>query len=117
MKIRDLDKISDVLALAGPTGVNQVGGLSFTIDDPEELKQQAREEALKNAKTKAESLASIAGVRLGRLVSFSEDFYGAPVPVYRDFAAGQGYGGGGAPTVEPGSQDVIVNVTVTYEVL
>lgn len=119
VKIRDLDKIADVLGLAGQAGVNQLGGLSFTIDEQEDLKQNAREKALANAKAKAETLADIAGVKLGRLVSFSEsgnDYY--PQPVYFGEQRAYGLGGGdSAPSVEPGSQDIIVYVTVTYEVL
>lgn len=120
VKIRDLEKISDVLSFAAESGANNVSGLSFTIDEPEDLRQQAREEALLNAKEKAESLAKIAGVKLGRLVSFHENSYGGDVYYAKSFALDEavGLGGGGAaPSIEPGSQDILVNVTVTYEVL
>src|SRR5690606_26908355 len=50
VKIRDLDKIADVLGKAGALGANQIGGINFTIDEPEKLKEQAREEAIRNAK-------------------------------------------------------------------
>jgi len=50
VKIRDLDKISAVLAKAGDSGANQVGGLNFTFDDPENLRVQARNKAILNAK-------------------------------------------------------------------
>lgn len=121
VKIRNLDKIGAVLEMAGRLGANQTGGLSFTIDEPEKLKQQAREKALLNAKEKAEALAKVAGVKLGRLVSFTESS-GNAYPVYRDTSMSFGLGGAEkavapAPEVEPGSQDVIVNVSVTYEVL
>ena len=118
VKIRNLEKVGDVIEAAGGLGANQVGGLNFTIDEPEDLRQQARIKALENATEKAESLAATAGVKIGKLVSFSESA-GYEYPVYRDLAV-EAYGMGGgapAPKVEPGSQDVIVNVTVTYEVL
>lgn len=57
VKIRDLDKIGETISQTTAVGANQIGGLSFTIDEPEVLKQQAREKALKNAKEKAEALA------------------------------------------------------------
>ncbi len=119
VKIRDLEKIGSIVELAGQLGVNQIGGLDFTIDEPETLRQQAREKALANAKEKAEALAKIAGVKLGKLVSFMES--GSPIayPVYRDYSMkALGLGGSeSAPTVEPGSQDIIIDVIVTYEVL
>ncbi len=122
VKIRNLDKIGDIVDKAGSLGANQVSSLSFTIDEPEVIKQQAREKALINAKEKAEALAKVAGVKLGKLVSFTES--SSPVyPVYRDYAMKSDVAGMGgaealpAPTVEPGSQDVIINVMVTYEVL
>tara|TARA_Y100000310_G_scaffold344574_1_gene458077 strand:- start:4649 stop:5422 length:774 start_codon:yes stop_codon:yes gene_type:complete len=119
VKIRDLDKIGEVLSLAGSAGANQVSGLSFTIDDPEDLRQQAREEALANAKEKAEALAKVAGVKLGRLVSFNESGggYDYPMPMFAEAKAMDIGIGGAAPDIEPGSQDITVNVTVTYEVL
>jgi len=121
VKIRNLDKVGDIVDQAGQLGANQVGSLNFTIDEPEALKQQAREKALQNAKEKAEALAKVAGVKLGKLVSFTESGNGS-VPVYRDYAmksldAGMGGEAAPAPTMEPGSQDIIIDVMVTYEVL
>jgi uncharacterized protein YggE len=118
IKIRDLDKVGDVLDKAAGLGANQVGSLNFTIDEPEDLRQEAREEALAQAKEKAEALAKVAGVKLGKLVSFSETAATPYYPVYREMALDAGIGGGGgAPEIEPGSQEVEVTVTVTYEVL
>lgn len=124
VKIRNLDKVGDIVDKAGSLGANQVGSLNFTIDEPEVIKQQAREKALLNAKEKAEALAKIAGVRLGKLVSFTESGSGQPMPIYNNYAmkslaVGMGGDSAAAPAsaVEPGSQDVIIDVMVTYEVL
>lgn len=117
IKIRNLEKIGDILAAAGAGGANQVSGLSFNIDDPEKLRQEARIKALENAKEKAEALAKVAGVKLGKIVSFSE-YSEMPAPMYKAYE-GLGIGGGGemaAPTVEKGSMDIVVNVTVSYEI-
>lgn len=119
IKIRDLSKIGAILAAVGESGANQVSGVSFTIDDPEVLRQQAREKALENAKAKAEALANKAGVRLGKIVSFSE--YGsapAPMPYYaKGMALEMGGGGESAPDVQSGTLDIEVNVNVSYEIL
>ena len=89
------------------------------MEEQEDIGKQAREEALRQATEKAEALAKIANVKLGKLVSFSENGYVPSYSVYaRGVALDAGFGGAeAAPTVEPGSQEVQVNVTVTYEVL
>lgn len=121
IKIRNLDAIGTVLEKATANGANQIGGLNFTIDEPETLKQQAREKALEQAKQKAESLSKVAGVKLGRLVSFNENSSGG-YPIYSRLDMLKGLSSAGeaaapAPDIEPGSQDITVNVTVTYELL
>ena len=116
VKVRDLAKIGDVLAAVGELGANQVGGVNFTIDDPEDLRQQARLKGLEAAKKKAQALADAAGVKLGKVVGFSENAGYVPTPLY--YAKADGMGGGGAsPSIESGSQDVVVNVSVIYEIL
>jgi hypothetical protein len=117
VKIRETSKIDNVLKIAGDLKLNQVGGLSFDIDNPEVYKQQAREKALQNAKEKADALAKIMGVKLGKVISFSESgTMPTPYPVYaRQEALGIGGGEGTAPNVSPGSQDIIVNASVVYE--
>jgi hypothetical protein len=114
----NLDKLGTLIEAAGRVGANQVGDLNFTIDDPEVLSQQARVKALENALSKANELAKVAGVKLGKLVSFNEWTASPAVPMYREFSAvaSDGFGGGSAPTIQPGSQEVVVNVNVTYEV-
>lgn len=116
VKIRDTEKVDEVLKIVGDLKLNQVGGLTFDVDQPETYRQRARELALKNAKEKAEALASIMGVKLGKVISFNES---GSVPLYYDSymkteALGLG-GGGTAPSVSAGSQEIIVNASVVYE--
>lgn len=119
VKIRDLGKIGAILGAAGEVGANQVSGVNFTIDDPEALRQQAREKALDNAQAKARALAQKAGVRLGKLVSFSE--YTPEQPYMRQsFGLETGLGGGApapTPSIESGSLEINVNISVSYEIL
>lgn len=119
VKVRDLEKIGEVLSAATAAGANQAGGVSFTIDDPEELQAQAREEAITNAKEKAHELASQIGVTLGKLKRFNEGGALTPQPMYeRAMMSDIGYGGGGdGPVPMPaGEQEVIMNVTLQYEI-
>lgn len=118
VKIRDLDKVGDILARAGELGANQVGGVNFTIDDPSGLQDQAREKAISDAKEKAEQLARQLGLTIVKVVSFSESGGGLPPMPYfaRDLAVAEGIGGGPSPDIQTGSQDVISNVSVVFEV-
>ncbi|MEX1064059.1 MAG: SIMPL domain-containing protein [Candidatus Paceibacterota bacterium] len=114
VKIRDLDNVSDILDGAVTAGVNQVNSLSFQIDQPEELKKQAREMAIENAKKKADDLKEQLGIKLGRIVNFSESTGGFPI-FERAFDSSVGIGGGG-PTVPTGENEVVVNVNLTYQI-
>lgn len=119
VKIRDFKKIGEVLGGVAERGVNSVSGLSFTIDDRTMLENEARGEAIAQAKEKAKDLAKAGGFRVGRLLSIYDQGT-PPVPYY-------GYGMGGdaslelrkaavAPTIEPGSQEVYVTVSLSYEI-
>lgn len=118
VKVRDLDKVSDVLSAAVNAGANQAGGVQFTIDDPQGLRAEAREKAIKNAQEKAEVLADQLGVKIVKLQSFNEGGgYSPPMPYMAK--AMEGVGGGvedaGVP-LPPGEQEIQVNVSLTFEV-
>lgn len=120
VKVRDLKSISTVLDAAIKAGANQAGSVGFTIDDPEDLRQEAREQAIADAKMKAQKLAADLGVTLGRMQGFWEDqsYNGNYVMRAEAMDAGGGYGGGGpvAPPIPAGEQEVNVNVNITYKI-
>lgn len=118
VKIRDFAKIGDTLSGVVDKGANSVSGLSFTIDDPTSVQNDARAEAIGKAHAKAESLARTGGFTLGRLISIEEGNMYQP-PIYAMESAKYGMGGGvvsSAPSIEPGSQEVNVSVTLKYEI-
>lgn len=117
VKIRDLNNASRVLALAGEVGANNVGGLTFTVDDPETYRAQARRMALQKVSEKARILSQSLGVRFGSVVSYNEYEGNTDGSMYRSFAA-EGMGGvpAAAPRVEAGSADMIMNVQVTFDI-
>ena len=119
IKIRDLSKISAILSFAGKYGANQVGGLNFTIDEPEALKDEARQEAWADAAFKAQKLAAALGVRMVAVVSYSEDGGGTGYPIYYDrMAVTLGPESSMGPTpIASGGQDVSMNVNITYEIV
>jgi uncharacterized protein YggE len=111
IKIRDLAKISAVLAKVGEVGVNQVSGIQFTFDDPKILQEQVREKAVADAKEKATKLAVQLGVTLGRVIGFSENGNNAPMPLFayaKESAAP-------APDIQPGALDIASNIDITFE--
>jgi uncharacterized protein YggE len=118
VKVRDLDKVSDVLTAATNAGANQAGNVNFTIDKPQQLEAQAREQAIAEAKQKAQTLASDLGMALGKIKGFSEDGAQPPVPIRYDMKAQNSVSAGAAIPDLPlpsGQQQVTSDVTITYE--
>lgn len=120
VKIRDLNKIGEVIAAGAGLGANQIGGISFTIDDPENLKIQAREKAVAAAKEKAEQMAKITGIKLGPIVNIYENNYeDQPVPYYSTRSE-MGMGGAAdvvkAPQIASGENEIRVDVTLVYKI-
>ncbi len=116
VKIRELDQIGAIIGQATEKGANQVGELSFTIDDQDLLKSQARKEAVKEAKGKAEAIAGSLGVDLVKVVSYNEN---SVIPsYYRSSMEGLGIGGAGAsePQIETGQNKIEVSVNIVYEI-
>lgn len=117
LKVRDLTKTDEVLDRAIASGANQVGQLTFDLDDASQVKVQARAAAFKKAKQKAQEMASAAGVSLGRVVTFSESSNPIYPMAYANFAMKAESGDASiSPSVEPGTKELLVNVSVTYEI-
>ncbi|MFA5125260.1 MAG: SIMPL domain-containing protein [Patescibacteria group bacterium] len=118
VKVRDFDKTGDILAKATELGANTVSGPTFSIDDPEKAKAEAREKAIAQAKEKARILADQVGIKLGRIINFYEGGTELPNAIYSrsDLAVGAGEMKAAAPTIEPGSQDVQLTVSISYEI-
>ncbi len=114
--VRDLNKVDDLLEGVVENGSNEVGSVVFTVDNPEKILAEARKKAIDDAKEKAKLLAQDLGIRLGHMVSFSESSGGIPIPYYEEKL---GVGGGGAPmpapSIQPGEQELKINVTLYYE--
>ena len=111
VKIRELDKTADILQSGADAGSNQVGNLQFTIENSDELKAQAREVAIDEAKEKADVLAKQLDVRLAGVTSFSESRVGGVY--YMDAKAESGMGG---VQIETGENKIEVSVSVTYKI-
>lgn len=114
IKVKELSKINQVLDSATSNGANQVYGVNFELNDRTKAENEARTKAVTDAKRKAENAASIAGFKLGKIVNYSENFGNAPRPLPMLKTADIG-GVANSTQVEPGSTDVTVSVTLSYE--
>ena len=117
VKVRDLTKVDDVLAGVVTAGANQVNQFQPTIDKPDQLKEQARKDAIKDAQAKAKVLEDQLGIHLGRIVNFTEDNGGyVPRPMYETSKA-MGMGGGAiTPDISTGQNEITSNVSITYQI-
>lgn len=118
VKVRDLTKAGDLLSLVGSNGATNISSLNFTVDNPDSINREARELAITKAKEKAGQLASDLGVRLVRIVSYSEN---GNTPIYYARNMGMTTTPSGAvavpsPAVPAGENKVTSNVTIVYEI-
>lgn len=119
LKIRDLDKIGDIIAKTTEQGANQVGNISFTIDDEFALKNQARELAITKAKEKAQMVADQSGMKLGKVKSVIENDAPMISPIMYSNAKMMNESlsmDTSSPNIQSGQNEVKVDVTLIYEV-
>ncbi len=62
--LRDLDRVGSIVDAVTAAGANRVDSVTFAVENPEAPKNQARAQAMQNARTKADQLASLSGVRI-----------------------------------------------------
>lgn len=110
VQVRALDTLGAVLDAAVADGANTLNGLSFGLADPGPVLDEARKEAVADARARAELLAVAAGMKLGRIVLISE--------ADGDFAAYEGYRADLAASVPVagGELGLSANVTIQYEI-
>lgn len=113
--MRDLSAVGELLGGLGTLEVQNVNGPAFALDDSTAGYSAARADAISKAKEQAELLATQLGVRLGKIVNFSESSGGYPYPMY-------GMGGGiseskaSTPDVPTGENTYSASVSITYEI-
>ena len=114
VRARQIDGIGALLdAVQGSVGDElTIGGISFSYEDPEAVLEQARIAALENARARAGQYAAAAGTEVGEIVKIVETPTGGPIPYMveaRELAADSG------AAIEPGSQELAVDVSVVFE--
>jgi uncharacterized protein len=117
VKVRKLEEAGSILSGIGEFGAMNVSGLSFSVDQADELAREARDKAIVDAREQAEKLAASLGVKLSRITSFYDQAPYQPYPMYKD-----GYGGvrneASSQSVQlPSGESKITSlVTITYEI-
>lgn len=117
VRIKPIDKANQAIDKATADGANLVGGVSFVLDDKAEkdLEDKARLEAVKNAKEKAESLSSAAGIKLGKIVDVQESFT-QPAPLRVGLGGTVNAEKVESPTnFTPGENTITITVSLSYE--
>jgi hypothetical protein len=108
--IRDITKVADTIDILVGSGANEISGISFMVSKASKLLDEARSEAITDAKRKAEIYAQAANVTVGAPISISEEATPGPIP-YRKMAAGMA---ASAPVAQ-GEETLRVTVSVSYE--
>lgn len=112
--VRQVDSVGEVIDAGLSAGANQVYGLSFGIEDTAALEDEARLDAVADARARAEQLAAALGVELGEPIAISEGFGGQAYPVI-ERAAADGMGGG-VPPISEGELTVSKQIAIVYAI-
>jgi uncharacterized protein YggE len=111
VRLRDVTKVASVIDTLVGAGANEIGGINFVVTQASKLLDEAREQAIADARRKAEIYARAAGVTLGAPLSISEQ--GAPGPMpFRKMAVGMA---ASAPVAQ-GEETLGVTVSVSWAI-
>lgn len=116
VKVKPIEKVNQVIDTATKDGANLVGGANFTFSDDlqKTLEDQATKEAVKEAKEKAQSLASASGIRLGKVVNVVSSTNNYPYPMALE-ARKADDSTIPSTNVTPGESTITISVTIYYE--
>lgn len=116
VKVKKMDFVDRIIDALTKQKVNKIT-LVFDIADPSLFKKQAREMAFSDAQKKAREMVKAAGVKLGQVVTFSEN-EDESYPTHSIPSSQIGFSGikGDVSVVESGSKEFSASVNVTYEI-
>ncbi|HEX8573521.1 MAG TPA: SIMPL domain-containing protein [Allosphingosinicella sp.] len=114
VRFRDIANSGKILDALVAQGANQINGPMLSIDKPEAALDEARTQALANARARAELYAKALGKRVGRILSISEagGNYAPPVVMMRQANRGAA---ADSTSIDPGEQSVAVSLSVSFE--
>jgi len=117
---RDLKNFGKVIDTLAGAGANQISGPAFQLDNPDPALDQARLEAVKTARARADLYAGATGLGIVRILSISESggYYGPPPVVFaRDMMVTASSAPPPPPPspVQPGELQMTTSVTMQFE--
>ena len=113
--MHDLTTVGAMLGGLGKLGVQNVSGPAFALDDSTAGYDAARADAIAKAKAQAALLAKQLGVKLGKIVNFSESSGGYPYPMYSLGMGGESKAAS-TPNVPIGENTYNASVSITYAI-
>ena len=112
IRLRDVTKVASIIDTLVAAGANDIGGINFMVSQASKLLDDAREQAVADARRKAEIYAKAAGVTLGAPLSISEEGTGQPT-----FRARMAAPMAAAPTpVASGEETLSITVGVSWAI-
>ena len=114
--MRDLTKVGEMLGGLGRLEVQNVNGPAFALDDSTAGYSAARADAIDKAKAQAKLLAKQLGVKLGKIVNFSESSGSYPYPMMYDLGSAVAESKSATPDVPSGENTYNASVSITYEI-
>jgi len=114
-KLRDISKAGTIIDAVTDAGGNltRINGITFTVDNSTAYYSQAREKAMQDAAAKAQQLATLAGVTLGKVIYISESGSYIPEPVPLSASAA---GASVSTPISPGELDISLTIQVGYAI-
>jgi uncharacterized protein YggE len=114
-KLRRIDQVGPTIDAALKAGANRVAGLNFESSKHDDLRRQALQAAVRNARADAVAMATAAGGTLGDLIEIQSQMYDQPRPMIEMQMARVAAADASAPTpIMPGEQTIGVMVTVRW---
>lgn len=110
VSVNDLSLIGPVIDAAVQAGANSIGSPTFTLQDPEPVRQQALSAAAKQARAHADAIASGLGGKTGAVISAQEGASYTPLTVNAPSATV-----GVSTPIQPGTLDISATVTIMVE--
>jgi len=118
VKVRNIDSMGTIIDGATEAAGNliRINRVSFTIEDTKPLQDEAREEAIADLLRKADAMATLAGVELGKLVYLTESGGVFPQSFARMESAAFGFAGDQSTSLQAGELDVNVSVQGVFAI-
>ena len=113
IRVRDIEKVGEVIDTAFGAGANALHGISFSATDTKEAREKALKLAVANAQAKAEVLAEAAGLVLRGIEEINEqNTYSYDRGLLNDVAEAQKMSG---TSVQAARLTVSSTITVTFK--